>query len=75
MAKIDRKQAATALGMLAGLWIANTVIAVMAAIIAAVALMFTQGIAFWVLWLSAYVALIVLHRAHVVVALWRVVSK
>lgn len=46
MAKIDGKQAATALGMLAGLWIANTVIAVMAAIIAAVALMFTQGIAF-----------------------------
>lgn len=75
MAKIDGKQAATALGMLAGLWIANVVIAVVAAIIGAVAVLFTQDIAFWVLWVSAYVALIALHRAHVVATLWRIVSK
>lgn len=75
MAKIDGKQAATALGMLAGLWIANVVIAVVAAIIGVVAVLFTQDIAFWVLWVSAYVALIALHRAHVVGALWRIISK
>lgn len=75
MANIDGKQAATALGMLAGLWIANVVIAVVAAIVGAVAVLFTQDIAFWVLWVSAYGALIALHRAHVVATLWRIVSK
>lgn len=75
MAKIDGKQAATALGMLAGLWTANVVIAVVAAIVGAVAVLLTQDIAFWVLWVSAYGALIALHRAHVVATLWRIVSK
>lgn len=71
---MTKKDASTAFGMLIGLWIANVVIAVVAAIVGAFFVLIAPGIAFWIGWVSAYVTLIILHRAQVVSTLWRMMA-
>lgn len=74
MAKIDDKQAAAAFGTVIGLWIANIKIAVIAVVVALLVGLFATAIAFWVIWVSAYVALLVLHRISVMKRLWKIMS-
>lgn len=74
MAKIDDKQAAACFGTVIGLWIANIKIAVIAVVVALLVGLFPTAIAFWVIWVSAYVALLVLHRISVMKRLWRIMS-
>lgn len=75
MAKIDDKQAAAAFGTVIGLWVANIKIAVIAAVVALLVGLLPTATAFWVIWVSAYVALLILHRIAVMKRLWRIVSE
>lgn len=71
---MEKKEATTALATLLALWMANVINAVVALMISAVIVLFTSSIAFWVLWLSAFIALYVIGRLRAIVHWWRIIN-